>query len=125
MTSLRRLATTAALATVAAAAAAVPAMAADTATFQSPSGNIRCAYVSGQGVACVSRSNGRYATLRAFGTSRTGFTSSRLPGGRTLGYGRTWRASTFSCDSTVSGVSCRSSYTGHGFFLSRESSYRW
>ncbi len=125
MTSLRNLVAIAAVATAAAAATAVPAMAADTASFQSPSGNIRCAYVSGQGVACVSRSNGRYAMLRAFGNSRTGFTSSSLPGGRTLGYGYSWRASTFSCTSEVNGVSCRSSHTGHGFFLARETSYRW
>lgn len=122
MTSLRRIAAVAAVATVAAAA---PAVAADTASFQTPSGNIRCAYVSGQGVGCVSLANGRYAMLRSFGGARTGFTSSALPGGWTLEYGYRWRASTFSCVSRVSGISCRSSYTGHGFFLSREASYRW
>lgn len=109
-----------------AAVAAVPAMASPaTDAFQTPSGNIRCGYVAGTGIACVSLSNGRFATLRSFGNSATGFTSQTIPAGWTLGYGRRWSASTFTCSSSTAGVTCSSRRTGHGFFLSRESSSRW
>jgi hypothetical protein len=93
--------------------------------WQSPSGNIRCAYTNQVGVACYMRHNGRIATLRSFGNSWVGWTRRGLPAGYVLGYGRVWRRSTFSCQSMTSGMQCRSSHTGHGFFISRESTYRW
>lgn len=93
--------------------------------WQSPTGNIRCGYVDQSGVACYMRHNGRIATLRSFGNSWVGWTSRGFAGGRVLGYGSTWRRSTFSCTSSYSGMTCRSSYTGHGFFISRQRTYRW
>jgi|GEM_PF-3469841 len=93
--------------------------------WRSPSGNIRCAYVAQSGVACYTRHNGRVAVLRSFGNSAVGFTNRGLPAGRVLHYGQTWRRSTFRCQSRRDGMRCRSTYTGHGFHISREGAYRW
>lgn len=40
-----------------------------------------------------------------------------------LGYGRTWRHDGFTCVSRTSGLTCKN-LSGHGWFLSREHSYR-
>lgn len=113
---------------IAALAVALPAAAGTasaTEVWQSPSGNIRCGYTNQVGVACSMRHNGRVATLRSFGNSSIGWTRYSLPAGYVLPYGRTWRRSTFSCSSMTTGMTCSSSYTGHGFFISRERTYRW
>ncbi len=39
----------------------------------------------------------------------------------TLGYGRTWRRGSFTCNSRATGVTC-ATRSGHGLFISRE---RW
>ncbi len=93
--------------------------------WRSPTGNIRCAYVDQSGVACYTRHNGRVAVLRSFGNSAVGYTSRGLPAGRVLRYGHTWRRSTFRCRSRRDGMRCWSTYTGHGFHISREAAYRW
>jgi hypothetical protein len=93
--------------------------------FQSPSGNIRCAYVDQVGVACYTRNNGRMAMLESFGESYVTRTRSGLPGGRVLGYGRTWRRSTFRCYSSTAGMDCWSTYTGNGFFINRSTAYAY
>ena len=93
--------------------------------WQSPSGNIRCAYGDQIGVACWTRNNGRYAFIRSFGSSSTGYGRTTLGPSRVLGYGRTWRISSFSCTSRTSGMDCRSSYTGHGFHIDRDRAWRW
>jgi Family of unknown function (DUF6636) len=41
-----------------------------------------------------------------------------------LAYGSTWRHGGFTCVSRTSGLTCRN-LSGHGFFLSREHSYRF
>lgn len=41
-----------------------------------------------------------------------------------LGYGKTWRRGGFTCKSTIAGLRC-SNLSGHGFFLSRQHSYRF
>jgi hypothetical protein len=43
---------------------------------------------------------------------------------RTLAYGQSWHRDGFTCKSQVSGLSCRNE-RGHGFFLSRQHSYRF
>jgi len=122
--SLRRIA----IGFAAVAAVALPAatgQAAAVELWQSPSGNIRCAYADQEGIACYMRHNGRMAFLRSFGNSSIGWTRGSLRAGYVLGYGRMLRRSTFTCYSRTAGMECSSSYTGHGFFISRESTYRW
>jgi hypothetical protein len=43
---------------------------------------------------------------------------------RVVRYGTTWRRGPFTCKSTSSGLRCKNR-SGHGFFLSREHSYRF
>jgi hypothetical protein len=93
--------------------------------WQSPSGNIRCAYVDQTGVGCYTRHNQRWAFLRSFGNSAVGYSRNTLPAGRVLRYGTTWRRSTFRCSSSTAGMRCWSTYTGRGFFISRERAYRY
>lgn len=93
--------------------------------WQSPSGNIRCGYADQTGIACYMRDTGRYGALRSFGGSSVGYTRTGLPGGRVLPYGAVWSRSTFRCQSRRDGMRCASSFTGHGFHISRESTYRW
>jgi hypothetical protein len=94
-------------------------------TFQSPSGNIRCGYVSQVGVGCYTRNNARWAFLESFGEASVFKASGGLPGGRVLGYGRTWRRSTFRCHSSRAGMDCWSVYTGNGFFINRSTAYAY
>ena len=94
-------------------------------TFQSPSGNIRCGYISQMGVGCYTRNNGRLAFLESFGGAYVVTRRGSLPGGRVLGYGRTWRLSTFRCHSSTSGMECWSTYTGNGFFINRTTAYAY
>jgi hypothetical protein len=42
------------------------------------------------------------------------------PPARVLRYGTSWSGGGLRCDSAVSGLTCRSSVSGHGFFLSRQ-----
>ena len=46
------------------------------------------------------------------------------PRAKVLAYGKTWRTSPFTCASLKSGLRCKNG-SGHGFFLSREHSYRF
>lgn len=91
--------------------------------FQSPSGNIRCAYLNQGGVACMTLNDGLGALLRSFDTSYTidDPYSFDPPAGPTIPYGETWAVSSFRCHSATDGMECWSTVTGHGFFLSRES----
>jgi hypothetical protein len=93
--------------------------------WQSPTGNIRCAYADQVGVGCYTRNNGRWAVIRSFGNSAIFYQRRGLPAGRVLPYGRTWARSTFRCTSRRDGMRCWSTYTGHGFHISRGSARRW
>lgn len=93
--------------------------------WQSPTGNIRCAYVDQTGVGCYTRHNGRWTLLQSFGRSVVRYQRGGLPAGRVLPYGRTWARSTFRCTSRRDGMRCWSTYTGRGFHISRERAYRW
>jgi hypothetical protein len=46
------------------------------------------------------------------------------PSARVIKYGTTWRGGAFSCASQRTGLRCRNA-SGHGFFLSRQHSYRF
>jgi hypothetical protein len=46
------------------------------------------------------------------------------PRAKVIAYGKTWRTSPFTCASLESGLRCKNG-SGHGFFLSREHSYRF
>ena len=46
------------------------------------------------------------------------------PSARVVRYGTTWRGGAFACKSSRSGLRCRNR-SGHGFFLSRQHSYRF
>ncbi len=46
------------------------------------------------------------------------------PSAKVIRYGTTWRGGPFTCKSTTSGLRCRNR-SGHGFFLSRQQSYRF
>lgn len=46
------------------------------------------------------------------------------PGARVVRYGTTWRGGAFRCKSLRTGLRCNNA-TGHGFFLSRQRSYRF
>jgi len=46
------------------------------------------------------------------------------PGARIIRYGTAWRSGPFTCKSGTSGLRCKNR-SGHGFFLSRQRSYRF
>jgi uncharacterized protein DUF6636 len=46
------------------------------------------------------------------------------PTARVVRYGTTWRSGPFTCKSSSSGLRCKNR-SGHGFFLSRQHSYRF
>ena len=91
--------------------------------FQSPTGNIRCEYLNQEGIACMTVNNGLGVLLRSFDTSYYLDQPYQFspPTGRTLPYGQTWSNSSFRCTSSTDGIECRSTLTGHGFFISRDS----
>jgi hypothetical protein len=107
------------------AALAVPATAEaayDYARFQSPSGNIRCAYRNQVGIGCYTLNNGLGVVLRSF--DRAYYLSAfalSIPAGPTLYYGQTWGFSSFRCSSQPAGMKCWSAVTGHGFLINRDS----
>ena len=104
---------------------ASPAQAQNVDLWQSPSGNIRCAYVNQTGLGCYTRHDGRWAVIRSFGGSAVFYSRNSLPRGRVLRYGATWRRSTFRCQSRRDGMRCWSTHTGRGFHISRETAYSW
>ncbi len=117
--------------------------------FHSPSGNIKCLYVSGLIRCQIGRAD--YATTlqaRCMGPEGQGvdwhgfeLTASRK-GGITcsggilyspdtqrpvyvnLPYGKSWRQGVFTCSSRLTGVTCRNK-TGHGLFVSRQTWRVW
>jgi len=108
--------------------------------FQTPSHNIGCAYLSSPStLRCDIRSGlrpprpgncdvdwgdsyGLGATGRATITCH-GDTAINLRS-RVLRYGSTWQRGAFTCRSKTTGLRCRNR-SGHGFFMSRQRSYRF
>ena len=113
--------------------------------FRTPSGNIGCQYASGFGptsLRCDIRSGLKPKPARpkfchdlewgdSYNMGVTGRVSITChgdtaidPRSRVLRYGTTWKKSGFVCTSKRAGLRCRNR-SGHGFFLSRQRSYRF
>ena len=110
--------------------------------FRTPSKNIYCAWLSGPStLRCDILSGvrplppkppscdfdwGAGFDLRRTGRARILCVSDSVvtSSAKVLRYGRTWSRGGFTCRSRVTGLRCRNS-AGHGFFLSRERSFRF
>ena len=119
---------------IATAGIAAPGAALGETIFQSPTGNIACAYLNarenprnGAMVSCATRNDALSMVLAADGRRARGDVSEvidGLEGGRTLRYGYYLALGPFRCDSTSSGITCVVRRTGRGFFISR-ATWRW
>jgi len=116
--------------------------------FRTPTGNIKCLYVTPPGMMLCTVDRAAYAktlqdrcmapggagldwhgfTLTATRKATISCSGGILYNGRpsyvTLRYGKTFRRGAFTCTSRVSGVTCRSR-SGYGLFLSRQSWRAW
>ena len=110
--------------------------------FKTPSGNIGCIYSSGPDyLRCDIRSGLKPTPPHPqncdldFGDSVAINKAGRAyyvchgdtvldPSASVLRYGTTWRKNGFACTSQTSGLRCRNA-SGHGFFLSRQHSFRF
>jgi hypothetical protein len=110
--------------------------------FRTPSKNIYCAWLSGpRTIRCDILSGVRPLPPKppscdfdwgaGFDLKRTGRArilcvsdSVVTNSAKVLRYGQTWSRGGFTCRSRVTGLRCRNS-AGHGFFLSRQRSYRF
>jgi len=125
---------------------AAPAAADVVVGFRTPTGNIGCVYSRETGKApylrcdirsrlrptpprprnCVDLDWGDSYEMRS--TGRVGITchgdTAIDPRNPVVRYGSTWRRGGFVCASTRAGLRCRNR-SGHGFFLSRQHSYRF
>lgn len=127
--------------------AAGPAAAATLPGFHSPSENIRCLVLAGGPphllctIAEASYTNALQARCAAAASldwhgfmlmdarkatpnCSGGILYTRRPRWVNLPYGTSWHRAPFTCDSQVTGVTCRST-SGHGLFLSRASWRAW
>ncbi len=114
-------------------------------TFLTPSGNIGCGYSSGPGprsLRCDIASGLKPKPQRPkdcrhlnWGDSYTMNVRGRatltchgdtviIKGSKVIAYGTTWRRSGFVCRSRATGLTCKNR-SGHGWFLSRQHSYRF
>jgi hypothetical protein len=89
--------------------------------FQSPTGNIRCGLESDDDtqLLCKTLNNKKAVDLDDLLRPDTDITAtiSREP---TLEYGRVWSSPNFYCWSEITGVTCRSLYSRHGFEIDRD-----
>jgi hypothetical protein len=114
-------------------------------TFLTPSGNIGCGYSSGAGprsLRCDIASGLEPRPARPkdckhlnWGDSYTMNVRGRailtchgdtviIKGSKVIGYGKTWRRGGFVCRSRMAGLTCKNA-SHHGWFLSRQHSYRF
>ena len=96
--------------------------------FQTPSGQIMCAYFNDFGGALQIRCdllflNDRAAVLRPTGKGRIVKVTDAAgnPRSRVLAYGTSTRFGIYTCTSRRTGLTCKSRRTGHGFTVSRQS----
>lgn len=116
------------------------------ASFRTPSGNIGCVYARGGGSPANLRCDIRSGLLPrpsrppgcrhldwgdSYSMNATGRVSltchgdtAVLPRARVLRYGTRWRRAGFRCRSRAAGLRCENR-SGHGFFLSRQHSFRF
>jgi uncharacterized protein DUF6636 len=95
--------------------------------FRSPSGRLGCAFFSDRQTPPTVRCDWRGGNDRAVTLAETGrgrrihVTDTVLdPHARVLAYGRTARFSKLRCTSRRTGITCRSTRSGHGFTVSAE-----
>ena len=119
------------LATLVLLAGAAPASA-RTRSFQTPSHNIYCLYMSTQGpgpwIRCdvLSLNDTAFTIDRRHRARRIHITDSVVNHrARVLRYGSSLRVGPFTCRSRRSGLTCRSRVSGHGFKLSRQRQRRF
>jgi len=114
-------------------------------TFLTPSGNIGCGYSSGMGPrslrcdiasglkprparpkGCVHLNWGDSYTIEDHGRATVTCHGDTviIKGSKVIAYGRTWRRGGFECWSRAKGLTCKNA-SHHGWFLSREHSYRF
>ncbi|MEW6582491.1 MAG: DUF6636 domain-containing protein [Actinomycetota bacterium] len=124
----------AAVAAAGLAAAGQAAAAPDFLFWKSPSGNIQCMYMAPTNLAqpgktfvrcdVLQTTRGRSRSAQVAPRGRAGlFEATDAAAGTpqpVLRYGRTFARGPFRCTSKVSGMTCRSVISGHGFTLSRE-----
>ena len=96
--------------------------------FSSPSRNIQCAYVRGEDFPSQIRCDAKFlndlaGVVRIRGRGRFERVTDAIgdPKAPILRYGKTRIFGSLRCTSRRSGMTCRSTKSGHGFFLSRES----
>jgi len=114
--------------------------------FRMPSNNVFCAYISStsprytylrcdimsglkprpSNKGCVEGSRGVSADINVYGRATYPCSSDTVYNthARKLAYGTTWRHGGFVCTSQMSGLRCTNK-SAHGFFLSRQHSYRF
>jgi hypothetical protein len=103
--------------------------------FRMPSNNVFCAYISSamsglkpkpSSTGCVEGSRGVSADINVYGRATYPCSSDTVYNthARMLAYGTTWRHGGFVCKSQTSGLRCTNK-SAHGFFLSRQHSYRF
>jgi hypothetical protein len=121
----------AALAAAVLAVCATPAFA-RTKSFQTPSHNIYCLYMSTQGpgpwIRCDVRSlnDVGFRVDRRHKGRKIHITDSVItPSAKVLHYGKSLRVGPFTCTSRTSGLTCRSRASGHGFKISRQKQKRF
>lgn len=88
-------------------------------SFSSPTGNLRCGYY-GTSIRCSSANDGFSVGLDETGDPYNSEGAVEA-GGTVVPYGQTWSSGVFLCDSAFDGITCRSTTSGHGFFLNRDS----
>jgi hypothetical protein len=102
--------------------------------FYSPSSNIECKYYGNNGspfVACMTFNDGYIVTVGQYGKTThywndNSWGFSRYSSHYVLDYGQNWTTGVgLRCHSSTAGMKCWSTYSGHGFLLSRATISRW
>ena len=97
--------------------------------FHSPTHNIHCRWFWTAGLmACITENNGRMVTVTRYGqpAMRWGTGGRSFPAGPTLYYGENWTGwdvnddSAIRCWSRSTGMTCKSLFTGRGFWIAKE-----
>jgi hypothetical protein len=114
--------------------------------FRMPSNNVFCAYISStsprytylrcdimshlkplpSSKGCVEGSRGVSVSMNVYGRATYPCSSDTVynKSARKLAYGTTWSKGGFTCKSRMTGLKC-SNRSGHGFFLSKQRTYRF
>ncbi len=87
------------------------------ASFQSRTGNLRCAYdSSGDALTCFAANLGQSVTLDASGAAIQG-TKTIEDGRQVLDYGQVWTQSVFTCESSTEGFLCAANVGNYGGYF--------